>query len=134
MDDIEKRSDVTLRMALVFRSDLPEMTRAKSEIQACHAACELTHAVTLSDPKLMGDYLSANQPKVNMEVDSLEELLAIAEKAQKRGVNFRMIKDAARTCFAEPTYTCILLGPTTKTNTNALTREARMRDRERQDI
>ena len=123
--------NLDLRMAIVFRSDLPEMTRAKSEIQACHAAVQLTFDLTRSDPELMHAYLSLNQPKVNMEVASLDGLLAICEKARNRRIPFQLVQDAGRTCFSEPTYTCVLLGPMTKTSCNALTRNATMRDRDR---
>jgi len=116
-----------LRMALVFRADLPEMHFAKSEIQAAHAACDLAYRLCKADMALMDRYMAENQMKLNYEVDSLDELLAIEAKAKQRGVPQSLIQDAAHTVFKEPTTTCLILGPMTKTDGNALLRNARRR-------
>jgi PTH2 family peptidyl-tRNA hydrolase len=68
------------------------------------------------DAALVERYMAENQIKLAMEVDSLEALLKIKEKAEKRGVNHVLITDAAHTCFSAPTITCIGLGPMTKTD------------------
>jgi len=116
-----------LRMIVVLRADLPEMTRGKGEVQFGHAIATCLVQAMAQDPALVGRYMAESQVKLAMEVDSLEALLKIKEKAQKRGVNHALITDAAHTCFNEPTITCIGLGPMTKTDGNALTRDARMR-------
>jgi peptidyl-tRNA hydrolase len=62
-----------------------------------------------------------------MEVDDFSGLEAIQKIAKKRGVNSVLICDAARTVFDRPTYTCIGIGPCSKTDGNAITRKARKR-------
>lgn len=96
-----------LRMIVVLRADLPEMTRGKGEVQFGHAIATCLVQAMAQDAALVGRYMAESQVKLSMEVDSLEALLKIKEKAQKRGVNRALITDAAHTCFNEPTITCI---------------------------
>jgi PTH2 family peptidyl-tRNA hydrolase len=121
-----------LQMALIFRADLPQMLRGKSEIQAAHAAFEIACKLSVTDKDLIDEYLAQEQPKVNVEVDSEDALFRIAKKAAVRGVPYQVITDAGRTVFEEPTVTCMIAGPMTKTDSNALTRGTRMRDRQKQ--
>lgn len=128
-----------LRLYIVFRSDLPEMTRAKGEVQAAHAAASMIFRAFTNpdDPdtaqkmfEYMGDFtdeVTEGQAKVLMEVDDFSGLEAIQKLAKKRGVNSVLIRDAARTVFDQPTYTCIGIGPCSKTDGNAITRKARKR-------
>lgn len=117
-----------LRMIVVFRADLPEMTRAKGEVQFGHAICSCIAEAFEKDPDLVRQYLSENQTKLCMEVDNLEALKKIKKNAEKRGVIHALITDAAHTVFDHPTTTCIGLGPMSKTDGNSLTRDARMRE------
>lgn len=118
---------VELKMVLVFRADLPQMLRGKSEIQAAHGAVKLAHRLTKSDEQLMDEYLAQNQPKVNVEVNDLEGIHKIIRKAENRGIHYELVQDAGNTVFEGPTYTCAIFGPTSSTNSNALTRDTRMR-------
>jgi peptidyl-tRNA hydrolase len=119
-----------LRMALVFRADLTAMTRGKSEGQACHAGLEAGILLARADPELADRYMADGQPKVVLETPDLESLRTIIARAEKRGVRITMITDLGRTCFPEPTVTCALIGPMSKTDSNAITRKTRMRDRD----
>lgn len=130
-----------LRMYIIFRADLPEMTRAKGEVQAAHAAASLiftglvnnSRYPTLSDSihQYMGvikyGVVNEGQAKVVMEVDDAASLIKIWRKAEERGVNVVGIEDQAHTVFTEPTFTCVAFGPCSKTDGNALTRDARKR-------
>lgn len=115
-----------LRLAVIFRADLPEMTRGKAEVQFGHAVlgCLLDGEC---DDELRAAYLLHNQPKVSLEADGLASIEKIAARATARGVPHYVVTDAARTCFDAPTVTCIAVGPMTKTDSNAITRGARMR-------
>jgi len=130
------------RIYIVFRADLPEMTRAKGEVQAAHAAASLIYqcAQHSAGMDVLHDYMSYDegglsetglvhkgQTKINMEVDDLPALKKICERAINRNVDFVMIQDAAHTVFDAPTITCVGIGPCSKTNGNAITRGARMR-------
>ena len=123
---------VPTKIALIFRADLTEMTRGKSEIQAAHAGMEHALKVNDADRQLLLAYMATGQTKVGMEVDSEAHLRKIGDRAAARGVPCTLITDAGRTVFDGPTVTCVMVGPMNKTDNNALTRGARMRDRERQ--
>ena len=117
-----------LRMALVFRADLDAMTRGKSEGQACHAGLEAGILLARQDPDLADRYMADGQPKVVLEIPDLEGLERVVAKAHKRGVRVVTITDLGRTCFDGPTRTCALIGPMSKTDSNAITRGTTMRD------
>jgi peptidyl-tRNA hydrolase len=121
-------------MYIVFRADLPEMTRAKGEVQAAHAAASLIYSVLRIDPDLVATYMgefdsivSEGQAKICMEVNDGADLIVTADRAFRRGVPFVRIQDAAHTVFDKPTFTCVAFGPCTKTEGNSIARKARMR-------
>lgn len=130
-----------LRLYIVFRADLPEMTRAKGEVQAAHAVASLLYKeLWLTNPvkgevadrweKYMGDFdalVTEGQIKIAMEVDDQAALTRVYERALLRDVPVVCIQDAGRTVFKEPTVTCLAFGPCTKTDGNAIARGARMR-------
>lgn len=124
MTDAPKGTASALRIIVVYRADLPQMTRGKGEVQFGHAVAGVLHQ---TDPAIGARYMAEGQPKVSMEVDSLGELRLIEGRAQRRGVIAFLVEDAAHTVFDEPTITCIGLGPLSKTDGNAITRGARMR-------
>ena len=123
-----------LRIIVVFRADLPEMTRGKEGVQFGHAVETLVFQGMKTNPDLIERHMADNQPKLSMEVDGHDDLMKIKAKAEKRGVPHFLVTDAGHTCFDGATVTCIGLGPMTKTDGNALTRGARMRDRELPEI
>lgn len=56
-------------------------------------------------------WLEGRFTKIVLRVDSLEELLAIHEKAKEAGLESHLIEDAGLTEFTEPTITCVGIGP-----------------------
>ena len=116
-----------LRIIVVYRADLPEMTRAKGEVQFGHAVASVLFQAMESDPELFRRYMTDNQPKIAMEVDSLEDLRKVEARAKARGVPHFLVTDAGHTIFDGETITTIGLGPMTKTDGNNVTRGARMR-------
>lgn len=122
-----------LRMTLIFRADLDAMTRGKSEGQAAHAGFEAGVLLAREDPDLADRYLADGQPKIVVETPDIEGLRKAIAKAHSRDVRVLAITDEGRTCFDGPTMTCALIGPMSKTNSNAITRGTKMRDREEGD-
>lgn len=70
-------------MYIIFRADLPEMTRAKGEIEAAHAAASMIYRGMLEFPSRIKNYMGVvgkfgegwekvteGQAKVNMEVEN----------------------------------------------------------------
>lgn len=125
--DVKADNHSELRMALVFRADLDKMTRGKSEGQACHAGFESGVMLARSDPALADRYLADGQPKVVLDIPDIEGLHKIVARANKRGVRVLAITDLGRTCFDGPTMTCALIGPMSKTDSNAITRGTELR-------
>lgn len=112
-----------LRIAVIFRADI-DIPRGKAEVQFGHA---VGRCVMDAQVDLVATYRANAETKLSLEVDSLADLERIAERARGRGVTCALIQDAGRTVFAEPTVTCLGLGPMGKTDCNALTRGTRMR-------
>lgn len=112
-----------MRIAVIFRADL-DMPRGKSEVQFGHGVAMLLGQM---DRDSAWWYLSGLQMKLSLEVDDEPALDAILKRAALRNVQAVKVTDAGRTVFGRPTVTCIALGPMSKTDCNALTRNARMR-------
>lgn len=127
--DVKAANHSELRMALVFRADLDTMTRGKSEGQACHAGLEAGILLAREMPELADAYLADGQPKVVLETPDLAGLEKCVTKARSRGLRVTLITDLGRTCFDGKTTTCALIGPMSKTDSNAVTRGTIMRDR-----
>ncbi|WP_298844027.1 aminoacyl-tRNA hydrolase [uncultured Salinicola sp.] len=130
--DKKAENHAEMRMVLAFRGDLDEMTRGKSEVQAAHAAFSAGVRLAIDKPLLVNQYLADGQPKICIEVDDEDHLAKVVERARKRGVHVEIVRDQGRTVFAGPTQTCAIMGPMSKTDSNAITRGTRMRDREKQ--
>lgn len=104
------------RIAVVFRSDL-EMPRGKSEVQFGHAV----------SPLITPEYMESSQMKLSLEVPGVIDLMGLVETAKRRGVPYYVVVDAGRTVFTEPTITCVGFGPMDKTDSNSITRGAKLR-------
>ena len=120
------------KMMIVMRRDL-KMRKGKIAAQAGHASVEAVLAalkkedllgeielrdgwVTLSDrvkkTTPLTEWLREGTAKICVYVDSEEELLSVAGKAQEMGVLTALITDAGMTEFhGEPTLTCLALEP-----------------------
>lgn len=59
----------------------------------------------------MGLWLNGEFTKICLRVDSEKELLEINQKLLKLNIPKALIKDAGRTVFKEPTFTCLGIGP-----------------------
>ena len=120
------------KMMIVIRRDL-KMRKGKIAAQAGHACIEaalralqkegrLNDIEPVSDGILLNDNGGTNTPlsdwfnygcaKVCVYVDSEEELLDIAKKADEKGIIAAVITDAGMTEFhGVPTKTCLALEP-----------------------
>ena len=64
--------------------------------------------LSVAEKQWMNDGLST---KVVLKAETLAELLDVAGKAAEAGLEVNVITDAAKTEFAEPTVTCVAIGP-----------------------
>lgn len=120
------------KMMIVMRRDL-KMRKGKIAAQAGHASVDAILAALYREER-MGDFIMTSEgmalkatdkpatplsdwfisgsAKICVYVDSEEELMAIAKKAEERGIIASVITDAGMTEFhGVPTKTCLALEP-----------------------
>lgn len=102
-------------MYVVVRRDLA-MPPGKLAAQVAHAAVRCVRAAS-ADPRKAStvaayfDEQAGNEAKIVVGCDSLEELNRIREETEAMGITCAEVRDAGRTVFAEPTVTCLGVGP-----------------------
>uniref|UniRef100_A0A023EE77 peptidyl-tRNA hydrolase n=1 Tax=Aedes albopictus TaxID=7160 RepID=A0A023EE77_AEDAL len=98
------------KMVLVVRSDLG-LRKGKIASQCAHAAvmCYMRSA-SVNQAKL-NSWLVQGQPKIVVKVESLEEMVEIAKKANEKRVVAEIVRDAGRTQVSSGTETVLGLGP-----------------------
>ena len=103
------------KQVIVMRRDLG-MRRGKEIAQGAHSSM-IWLALRIRQPgytftEAERRWLDGAFTKVCVRVDSEEELLAVAQKAQEAGVLVHLCVDAGRTEFhGVPTPTCCAVGP-----------------------
>ncbi len=120
-----------VKQIIVIRRDL-KMRRGKEIAQGSHASMAFISRRLQSGEQMelasfspaQQKWLSAGFAKVCVKVNSEEELLELAQKAQQAGVECHIITDSGKTEFAGvPTKTCLALGPDTASNLDPITGE-----------
>lgn len=108
-----------VKQVIVIRKDL-KMRRGKEIAQGAHAstawmrdraerACE-GRQFSLSALEI--DWLFRSSKKVTLQVDSERELMELAHRAQRAGLECHVITDSGATEFSGvPTKTCLAIGP-----------------------
>ncbi|MEM1575814.1 MAG: peptidyl-tRNA hydrolase Pth2 [Nitrososphaerota archaeon] len=110
------------KQVIVVRKDI-SMSVGKLAVQVAHAAIG---SYKLCDKKIIEKWEESGAKKVVVEVDNLEELLKLEEKAKKMGIPNFLVIDAGLTEFPEPTITCLGLGPEEENKINKLTGNLRL--------
>lgn len=105
------------KQVIIVRRDI-NMSLGKLAAQVAHAAIG---SYKLCDKKIIEKWEKDGGKKVVLEVDSIEELLKLEEKAKKMGIPNFLVIDAGLTEFPEPTITCLGLGPEEETKINKVT-------------
>lgn len=107
-----------LKQVIVVRSDLKnskghKVRTGKIISQCCHASVSAIFDTTKYDTNkdMYYEWLKTGQTKITVAVNSLEELEEIYEKAKAAKLPVYLVIDAGRTEFAEPTKTCLAIGP-----------------------
>lgn len=100
-----------MKMVIVMRRDL-KMNRGKEIAQGAHACLAfLVRKPSAIRDKDVEKWLEEGQTKVCVRVDEEREFWEIKKKAEQAGLRVNAIKDAGRTHFKEPTWTCMAIGP-----------------------
>lgn len=98
------------KMCIVVRMDLG-MSTGKMISQACHAAVGVSEISKKENHKAWRKWNDEGAKKVALEVESLEALEELSEKAKNLDVSQLLIHDAGHTEVAPGTITVLGLGP-----------------------
>lgn len=115
------------KMVIVVRSDLP-MGRGKTAAQCAHAALECCRMTFNNEKKrlMFETWLRCGQPKIVVKIPNEEELLTLADKAERAGLITAIIKDAGRTQLKPGTVTVVGIGPGSNEIIDSLTSRLRL--------
>ncbi len=95
------------KQAIVVRTDI-KMSRGKTAAQVSHAAVDASHK---AEKKVLTEWKKEGQKKVILKVKSEKDLVELAGKCEKLGINFSLISDAGRTELVPGTLTALGIGP-----------------------
>jgi len=105
-----KSSPFEYKMVIVMRTDL-DMSLGKMIAQACHAAVSASESTKRIQTKHWRRWRDEGAKKVALEAESLEELEALAMKAEELDIVNELIQDAGHTEVPPGTVTCLGIGP-----------------------
>lgn len=93
---------------MIVVNEALNLPRGKLAAQVAHAAVD---AFIRASPKARDAWLKVGMPKVVLRGSSAEEIVALAEQANRAGLPVAVIADAGRTVVTAGTITCIGIGP-----------------------
>ena len=102
---------------IVIRNDL-KLTKGKLIAQACHACYD---SATKVNSSIRSRWKKQGQKKIVVEVNNLEEMKKLKQKADKLKVKNSLIKDAGLTEIPPGTVTCLGIGPDQEKKINKIT-------------
>ncbi|MGQ9782114.1 MAG: peptidyl-tRNA hydrolase Pth2 [Nitrososphaeria archaeon] len=98
------------KQAIVVRSDL-KMHKGKIAAQVAHASLIGAEETRKRKPEIFKRWWEGGQKKVVLKVGGLEEILQLAEVAERNCVVNAIIEDKGLTQIPPGTITCISIGP-----------------------
>ncbi|XP_011633172.1 peptidyl-tRNA hydrolase 2, mitochondrial-like isoform X1 [Pogonomyrmex barbatus] len=115
------------KMVIVVRSDLP-MGKGKTAAQCAHAALECCRQTFNNEKKrlMFQSWLQVGQPKIIVKIPNEQELLTLADKAQRAGLITAIIRDAGKTQLRPGTVTVVGIGPGSNEVIDSLTSKLRL--------
>jgi PTH2 family peptidyl-tRNA hydrolase len=113
------------KQVIVVRRDLG-MGMGKTAAQAAHAAVLGVERVRASRPEWASGWWAAGQPKVVVQVASVEELADVCDRARDAGLPVVVVHDSGRTQVPAGTPTCAAIGPAPSERVDAVTGPLRL--------
>ena len=104
------KSPFEYKQVIVLRMDLG-MSVGKLISQACHACLEAVEEAKKTRHEAWRRWRDEGAKKVVLQVESLEELLELAEEAKERGLPYAVIEDRGLTEVPPGTVTALGVGP-----------------------
>lgn len=105
------------KQVILVREDL-NMPSGKMCSQVAHAAVE---CIMASDKRKLEEWRKQGMKKVVLKVKDLDELKRFKSIAKQKGLVSKLITDAGKTVFNEPTMTCLGIGPDEESKIDAVT-------------
>jgi PTH2 family peptidyl-tRNA hydrolase len=87
-----------IKQVIVIRKDL-NMRKGKMCSQAAHAAMGFLLSEKGEFDEVVSNWLLQGQTKITLQIESEEELVALCELAQSKGLRCNLVTDAGRTEF-----------------------------------
>jgi len=106
----DKVASRDMKLVLVVRMDC-KMEKGKIAAQCSHAAVMAYKQCQEVQPEALARWEFHGQPKIVCKVNSEEEMIAIAHKAQELGLLTSVVRDAGRTQVVPGTKTVLGIGP-----------------------
>ncbi|OMJ78934.1 hypothetical protein SteCoe_21155 [Stentor coeruleus] len=99
-----------LKMVMVVRHDL-KMGTGKIAAQCCHACLGLYKSLITKDLPRLQAWENSCYRKIVLKCPSEEEMLKIAEAADKKNLDYYIVRDAGLTQIAPGSKTVLSIGP-----------------------
>jgi PTH2 family peptidyl-tRNA hydrolase len=100
--------DNSYKMLVFVRKDI-NMPKGKLAAQVAHACVGVALKEKEKNPLVFKNWFEQGQKKIVLQVPKKEELFKIINKVPN-SISYSLIEDAGRTCFKEPTITCLGVG------------------------
>lgn len=103
------------KQIIVMRRQYPsgvKLRRGKEIAQGAHASQLATQAAAAANTAAYQQWIAGPIAKVCVYVETEDDLIAVAQKAQHAGLPFALVRDSGRTEFGGvPTLTALGIGP-----------------------
>ncbi len=115
-----RKGEMEYKLVVVVRDDL-KMSGGKLAVQVAHAAVSCAIQAKARKSEWFSSWFKEGQRKVVVKVKSLEELLALKERASRAGIPNEMVTDAGLTELPPSTTTCLGIGPAPESQIDPIT-------------
>lgn len=115
-----RKGEMEYKLVIVVRDDL-KMSGGKLAVQVAHAAVSCAVQAKARKPDWFSSWFREGQRKVVVKVKTLEDLLALKERAARAGIPSELVTDAGLTELPPSTTTCLGIGPAPESQIDPIT-------------
>lgn len=115
-----RKGEMEYKLVIVVRDDL-KMSGGKLAVQVAHAAVSCAVQAKARKPNWFSSWFREGQRKVVVKVKTLEDLLALKERAARAGIPSELVTDAGLTELPPSTTTCLGIGPAPESQIDPIT-------------